>query len=535
MKEHGIIFGGMINTDEPSRSTDLDCISYSAGRRQAGSHRIASFLRQHGLDIEVVDFAPSWKFEEFQELIKSRITSATRFVGLGAIFNMNTPTLFRCFTWLKQSYPDVLLITGATSFHNVHFIPADYMVVGYGELAILEILKGTAKWKEEVIDKHGNTRRTVQALRDYPAYPMRNLSIDYEKRDFIQSYEAVTMETSRGCRFKCTFCTYSILGVKDDHTRDAKDFGDNLMRNYYNFGLQRYSIADETFNDYTDKIIKYADVVEKLPFSPNFGGYIRADLLHSRPNDIEHLARMRFNGQFYGVESFNRSSAKAVGKGMEPKKIKQAILNTKDYFMKHNGYYKGTISLIVGLPYETEDTLNENKKWLDEHWETQHTAYTPLFITTDHNNVTQCTLTNTYQTQGYTNATLEEISLSENDPEIAHVFKSDSVPSEMKHYIRTFLRGLGPNIFFHHWKSNTGMTERDAILWIAKNVWGTDDYLKFGVDHWRMDEWYIAGKTDQEMLGSYRDLGGIRPPIQVKVDFIEDYKLKKLNHVTQNS
>jgi len=266
----GIIFGGMINMEEPTRPQDLSGISYTSIHRSAGSHRIASFLRQHGFDIEVVDFAPSWQFEEFQELIRSRMTPTMKFVGLGATFHMNTETLWRCFTWLKETYPDVLLVSGSTDFYNLHLIPVDYLVVGYGELAILKILEGTAKYTEEVIDKEGNKRRTVHALKEYPAYPMRNLSIDYEKRDFPQPFESVTMETSRGCRFKCAFCTWPILGVKDDHTRCSNDFRDNLMRNYDNYGIQRYSIADETFNDYSEKIIKYADVVESLPFKPNF-------------------------------------------------------------------------------------------------------------------------------------------------------------------------------------------------------------------------------------------------------------------------
>ena len=473
MTTHGLIFGGMINTDEPSRPLDLPGISYSSVRRHAGSHRIASFLRQHGVDVEVIDFAPSWKFEEFQELIRSRVNQNTKFVGLGAVFNMNTETLYRCFVWLKQTYPDILIITGSTQFHNVHLIPADYMVVGYGELAILEILKGTAKYKEEVVDKEGNKRKTVHALHDYPAFPMRNLSIDFEKRDFLKPFEAVTMETSRGCRFKCSFCTYSILGVKDDHTRSADDFRDNLLRNYDNFGIYRYSIADETFNDHTEKIIKYADVVEDLPFKPNFGGYIRADLLHTRPQDIEHLARMQFNGQFYGIESFHRPSAAAIGKGMEPAKIQQAILDTKDYFMKHNGYYRGTISLIAGLPHETEDTLNETKKWCDEHWKTNHLAFTPLFITSDQNNVTQSSLSTMYQKQGYSLIDINDYSLDEKHEDINRILQSNTILPEMKYYLMTFIRNFRPTMLFHRWMSNTGMTERDAVLWIANNFWDT--------------------------------------------------------------
>jgi len=525
----GIIFGGMINMEEPTRPQDLSGISYTSIHRSAGSHRIASFLRQHEFDIEVVDFAPSWQFEEFQELIRSRMTPTMKFVGLGATFHMNTETLWRCFTWLKETYPDVLLVSGSTDFYNLHLIPVDYLVVGYGELAILKILEGTAKYTEEVIDKEGNKRRTVHALKEYPAYPMRNLSIDYEKRDFPQPFESVTMETSRGCRFKCAFCTWPILGVKDDHTRCSNDFRDNLMRNYDNYGIQRYSIADETFNDYSEKIIKYADVVESLPFKPNFGGYIRADLLHTRPQDIEHLARMRFNGHFYGVESFHRPSAAAIGKGMDPDKIKQAILDTKDYLIKHNGFYRGTIGLIVGLPHETEETLNESKKWIDEHWKTQNFRFSQLHLPSSHGNVKQSALSSTYEKQGYSLVDPQNIILDASHPDLTKIYQSNSVLPEIKHTVKRLAQYLKTTVLLHRWKSNTGMTEREAILWIINNVWSKDNYMDFGVEHWRLNEWYVAGKTDQELMGSYRDLGGVCPPIQTKVEFIENYKKQKFN------
>lgn len=511
MAVDGIIFGGMIYRDSSSPLEKLNGITYSSVRRHAGSHRIATFLRQHGLNIEVVDFMPSWTFEEFKELIKSRVTSNTKFVGLGTIFDMNTEEIRLCFSWLKLTYPEVLVITGSMGFSNINTIPADYMVVGYGELAILEILKGTAKYKKEIVKEQ--TVKIVHALHNYPAYPMSNLSIDYEKRDFLQSFEPLTIETSRGCRFKCAFCTYPVLGVKTDHTRTSEDFRDNLIRNYDNYGIYRYSVADETFNDYSEKIIKYADAVEKLSFEPNFGGYIRPDLLHTRPGDIEHLARMRFTGQFYGIESFNRPSAAAIGKGMEPSKIQQAILDTKNYFLRHNGCYKGTISLIIGLPHETQDTLNETLRWCRQNWQNQHINFLPLVISLGQQYDRVSTLTGTYEKQGYTRIEQNEIDLSDVQPWIKPMFES---------YFKDTSGAL-------RWKSNTGMTEKDALNWMV-SVRSSDDYMDYGVDHWRMDDWYVCGKTDQDLQGSYRTLGGIYSPQQPKIDFIEDYKKKKLNY-----
>jgi hypothetical protein len=69
------------------------------------------------------------------------------------------------------------------------------------------------------------------------------------------------------------------------------------------------------------------------------------------------------------------------------------------------------------------------------------------------------------------------------------------------------------------------------VLWVIKNFWANDSYLDYGVDHWRMDDWYVDGKTDEDMMKSFRQLGGIRPSEYTKVAFIEDYKKKKLDYV----
>lgn len=511
----------MINSDEPRSVYDTDGINYSNVHRSTGSHRIATHLRQHGMDIEVIDFAASWKFSEFKELINSRVTNDTLFVGLGALFNLNTQNLITCFSWLKQKYPDILIITGAQDFYNTHLIPADYMVTGWGEYAMLEILKGTVKYTEEYIDKQGNKIRTVNALNDYPAYPMENLSIDYEKRDYLQPYEYLTIETSRGCRFKCDFCTYPVLGVKKDHTRSANDFRDNLNRVYDNFGITKYGIADDTFNDYTDKIKKYADIVEKLDFHPNFGGHIRIDLLNSRKQDLEHLARMNFNMHFYGIESFNHASAKSIGKGLHPEKVKETLLSTKDYFLKHNNYYRGAISLIAGLPHETTETLRESYKWCRDNWKTNRFAITPLLLPSTHDNVKQSTLSSTYLKQGY----------SMIDHPLSSVMIDNRLVIELKHYAEMLNYLLKPSARYISWKNNTGMTIEDALKFILNEVYSDDEYLDFGVDFFRFDEWFIAGKSMDDMLGSYRALGGIRPPIEHKINFIEDYKNKKLNNI----
>ena len=74
---HGLIFQ-VYEHGSTASSPDQDNKYH---RRRAGGHRIASFLRSHDWDIEVIDFATEFTFEVLQELCRSRITSKTVFCG----------------------------------------------------------------------------------------------------------------------------------------------------------------------------------------------------------------------------------------------------------------------------------------------------------------------------------------------------------------------------------------------------------------------------------------------------------------------
>ena len=84
------------------------------------------------------------------------------------------------------------------------------------------------------------------------------------KKEILSSQKKCCHLRLRGCRFKCSYCNFPILGVKDDYTRDADDFDTNLRRNYDDWGVTEYIITDDTFNDYVEKIRKYADRVEQI-------------------------------------------------------------------------------------------------------------------------------------------------------------------------------------------------------------------------------------------------------------------------------
>jgi hypothetical protein len=353
-------------------------------RRQGGGHRIASFLRTNGWDVEVVDFAAQFLLDELKQIAKSRISNTTYFFAFSCIFSSWPNVISQFVDWLKTTYPGIAIIYGGTAWPSVHSPSIDYYITGYGEMAVLKLLKyltGNATRSSLPFDLRFANRKVISANQSCPAFPLNILSIDYEDRDFLLPDEWTNIELSRGCIFKCKFCNYPVLNVKGDYSQNDNDFYRNIQSNFDRFGIKNYYVVDETFNDRPDKIEKFADAVEQLSFVPFFSGFIRADLLVSRPNDRENLLRMNFLGHHYGIESLHYPSAQSIGKGMHPDKLTEGLVEVKKYFQNNNRkIYRGTMSFIAGLPHETSTTMMATANWLKNHWSDQSAIWFPLSI-----------------------------------------------------------------------------------------------------------------------------------------------------------
>jgi hypothetical protein len=338
--------------------------------RPVGGHRIAHYLRKQGWDIEVVDWSNWWTVEELKEFFQSRYTNNTVFAGFGHLFSMWSPGMEEFCIWIKQKYPSVTLISGSAVNPMFTSHQIDYYIQGFGELAVNELLKYIQGNGPRPTINLATGKKVISAIHSYPAFPMKSLMVRYEDRDYIESNEWLTIEMSRGCRFSCDFCNFPVLGVKEDYSRDADDFELQLRDTYERFGTTSYMVADETFNDRTEKIRKFANVIDNLNFTTWFSGYVRADLLISRPADREELLRMNFLGHYYGIESFNSKSSRAISKGMDSNKIKNGLLDIQKYFKTHGRkLYRGSIGLIAGLPFETKNTLEDTMSWLIDNWQ----------------------------------------------------------------------------------------------------------------------------------------------------------------------
>ena len=390
---HAIIFTGY------ERSGGLERVS--------GAYRIATTLRREGWDVEVIDFFYRWDIDQLKELIKIRNQKhKIDWIGFSTTWiNYSSDTVQRnmkdFLRFVKKSYPTTVTIAGGQnpSLHFDIYDNIDYIIAGFGEVATKAVLKYIFSNGPAIKGIPRKNGWYVDANAFYQAWPISDLNVEYQERDFIYPNETLALEFSRGCKFSCAFCNFPVLGVKEDTTRDTSILREELRRNYGLYGVTNYQVADETLNDRNEKLEKIGDIVEEMPFDLNFNAFIRGDILFSKPEQLELLARARVWGHYYGIETFNHETGKIIGKGMHPDKIKDGLLKTKEYFKKELGLYRGSVSLVYGLPKETKESILSGIDWLRNNWNDQSVIAFPLNISLTGN---KSKIDDNYEKYGYT-------------------------------------------------------------------------------------------------------------------------------------
>jgi len=347
--------------------------------RSTGAYRIAHVLREQGWDIEVIDYIIWMDVEQIYQILDSRINEDTKWIGISYTWLANDKKAGVLIREIRKRYPNLLFIAGG-QFPYTETLNCDYYIMGYGEKAVKAILdhefgSGLLPKSEPMFEG-----LYIDAYKDYPATPYKDYTVTFIDNDYMVPENHTTIELSRGCKFACNFCGFPFIGMKDNTAVEEELLYRELMTNYEKHGLAVYSIADDTLNDRVEKLITLKNVVRRLDFTPDFKGFIRLDLLKAHPEQYELLAEARVWMQYYGIETFNKSAGKSIGKGMDSDVMKFLLLKMKQYMSSTVGLYRGTASLIAGLPYEPISSMIETDKWFTENWNDQSFMWWPLQI-----------------------------------------------------------------------------------------------------------------------------------------------------------
>lgn len=343
--------------------------------RSMGVAKVATLFRDRKYDVETVDFIDFWSSKDLENVFK-KLASTVKMIGISSNF-VNRNMQKEIIRLSKIYAPTAKLISGGQAHTTRNEkLGFDLITTSYIDNAIDDIIKYIETGNVNSIkgiewSKGKSDCWYLDASKHYPSQSIEDLAPRYLESDVLTEYDYLGIEFGRGCRFKCKFCNYPFLGIKENTTVSKYEIEKQLIENYDNWGITNYIINDSTFNDRTEKIELLAEIVKDLPFEIDFSAYIRMDLLVRFPEQVKLLKDARVWAHWYGTETFHPEAAKTIGKGMPSNKIKQGMLDTKNYFLNELGVFRGHSSLIAGLPYEPPSSWHETETWHLENYNDQ--------------------------------------------------------------------------------------------------------------------------------------------------------------------
>jgi radical SAM superfamily enzyme YgiQ (UPF0313 family) len=213
--------------------------------------------------------------------------------------------------------------------------------------------------------RHTHERPAINDLDSlpFPAYhyfKMEKYTSLQPAMDAIAMGKSFSIMTSRGCPYRCTFCSQSVMAEKW-RARTPEGVVKEWAHLVRDLGAQEIGVLDDSANINRKRLHDLADLLikEKLNHVPwiLING-IRANLADE--DLLRHLKQAGLLRLAFGVETGDEDILESIDKRVTHEQIKQAFKNAKKVGLETVGFF------IIGLPGDTEETMEKTIKFACE-------------------------------------------------------------------------------------------------------------------------------------------------------------------------
>ncbi len=169
--------------------------------------------------------------------------------------------------------------------------------------------------------------------------------------DAVDGSHSFSIMTSRGCPYRCTFCSQSIMPIKW-RARSSENVIEEWRHLVREQGALEIGVLDDSANIRKQRLHELCDLIiaENLNHVPwIFVNGIRANLA-----DIDLLKKMKQAGlkrTAFGVETGDPDMIQRIDKHIDHDTIRQAFKNAKIAGIETIGFF------IIGLPGDTRESM----------------------------------------------------------------------------------------------------------------------------------------------------------------------------------
>lgn len=281
---------------------------------------------------------------------------------------------------IRDTLPETLIIIGGV---HVSCLPEKVMqhkeftmgVIGEGEETFVELCMEISSGKPDFAaidgicyrDERGNViinkiRTNIMTLDSYP-FPSKVFNMlngEGYKKDLsfggVQRGQSITLISSRGCPWKCTFCATSAV-FKKTRLRSAINIFKEIDE-YYKLGFRLFNFESEVFNINKKLIVDLCNLIIGSKLEIEWYAMIRANNV-----DREMLLAMKHAGCrkiALGAESGDQKILDSLYKDL---KLKEIVKTKK---LLDEVEIKCVFFMMIGLPNQTWESLFKTVDFLEK-------------------------------------------------------------------------------------------------------------------------------------------------------------------------
>jgi len=293
---------------------------------------------------------------------------------------------------LKDFYPDIVGITSTTpSILNAYSVARiakevreDCKVIMGGPHVSFVPRQTLEECRHIDIIIRGEGERTLEELidaieREEPLETMKGISfrdgdriVDNEPRPFIKNIDKIpfpsrdllpihlyqangirytTMMTSRGCPFRCCFCSSSRLFGGCWRGRSPENVLEELEIIYDEYNIRNIEFIDDTFTLDRKRAERICDGIIRRGLDISWGASSRVDTLSRKL--VEKMRKAGCWILYLGIESGSQRILDAIGKRITIEQVKKAVKIVKEAGIQVLG------SFILGFLQDTVETIKQ--------------------------------------------------------------------------------------------------------------------------------------------------------------------------------
>ncbi len=222
---------------------------------------------------------------------------------------------------------------------------ADYGIVGEGEELIVEFVNNAAR----------GVYPSDSILTAAPKLAGNQISSAWYDEKLIEFYlhngNIASVQTKRGCAYKCVYCTYPLLEGSQIRKREPGAVVDDIELLRDKFKAKYIFFVDSVFNDDEGAYLEIVDeMLRRNVFLP-WTGYFKPKGMTDEI--VERMKKTGFVAAELGSDATSDTTLKAMGKSF----TFADVAETNDMFARHDIAISHFV--MFGGPGETQDTVHE--------------------------------------------------------------------------------------------------------------------------------------------------------------------------------